>query len=59
MHCASCSALIESSLKKTAGVIEANVSFKPQEATVKFDEQEVQEEEIVQIIKNVGDYQVI
>lgn len=38
MHCASCAKLIERSLKKTPGVIDAAVNYGSEQASVEFDE---------------------
>ena len=38
MHCASCARLIERSLKKTPGVMDAAVNYGSERAAVEFDE---------------------
>ena len=37
MHCSSCANLIEKSLKKVPGVVEASVNFASEKARVKLD----------------------
>src|SRR3989344_649298 len=40
MHCASCASVIERSLKKTRGVVNASVNYATEKASVEFDENE-------------------
>ncbi len=57
MHCNSCALLIEERLKGRPGIIKAKTSYDSQKTVVIYDEQKIQESEIVQIIKEAGDYQ--
>jgi len=58
MHCASCVNLIEKSLKKTPGVNDAVVNLATEKATVTYDENECNEEQIATAVSNVG-YEVV
>ncbi|MDP3997684.1 MAG: heavy metal translocating P-type ATPase [bacterium] len=54
MHCASCAGLIERSLRKHAGVIQANVNFASEKAAVVFDESKVSVNELIMRVKKSG-----
>lgn len=54
MHCASCAVIIEKTLKKTAGVTNANVNFSTEKATIEFDPGVVNEEKLVELTKGLG-----
>ena len=54
MHCASCSALIEKSLSKLAGVHKASVNLATDGATVEFDPAAVSVDDIIKTIKAAG-----
>ncbi|MFA6106168.1 MAG: heavy metal translocating P-type ATPase [Patescibacteria group bacterium] len=54
MHCASCAAIIERSLKKTAGVKNASVNLASEKATVIFDEKKLDAELIIKAIEKAG-----
>lgn len=54
MHCASCARLIEKKLIKTDGVIDANVNYASEIATVGFDEKITNEEKLVKAINETG-----
>ncbi len=54
MHCASCAAIIERSVKKLPGIKEINVSFAGEKARVVFDSKETHEDQIIQKIKKAG-----
>jgi len=58
MHCVSCAQKIESTLKKLDGVVNANVNFATEKATVEFDENVINENEINNAIEQLG-YKVI
>ena len=58
MHCASCANTIEKALKKSKGIVDANVNFAAEKATVEFDENKINQEEIEKIIEKTG-YKVI
>ena len=53
MHCASCAANIERSLKKTPGVKNANVSLLLKKGTVEISDS-VTEEELKKAVKRAG-----
>ncbi|KEI04196.1 heavy metal translocating P-type ATPase [Clostridium botulinum] len=54
MTCAACAKAVEKVSKKTNGVIEANVNFASEKLYVKYDENVVYEEEIINAIKKAG-----
>ncbi len=54
MHCASCSVLISRSLQKTPGVKNANVNYASSKALVEFDDGEIDEKKLVDIVKSKG-----
>ena len=54
MHCASCANRIETALKKQKGVVEANINFASEKATVEFDENLTDEESLYTIIRQTG-----
>lgn len=54
MHCSSCAGLIEKSLMKTKGVMEANVNFASGKARIKYDSQIVDPQELKVAVKNAG-----
>lgn len=54
MHCASCVAIIESSLKKVDGVSDANVNIATERATVTYDPSKVTPEHLASAVSNVG-----
>lgn len=54
MHCASCSALIERSLKKKKGVSTANVNYATNKAQISFNEQEVSEQDLIDTVVKSG-----
>jgi Cu+-exporting ATPase len=58
MTCASCAQTIENALKKTEGIIEANVNLATEKAVVIYDPQEIYYEGIKDIIEGTG-YQVL
>jgi len=58
MTCASCAQTIENTLKKTEGIIEANVNLATEKAVVIYDLQEIDYEGIKEIIEGTG-YQVL
>ena len=58
MHCASCASLIERSLKKTRGVVNASVNYATEKASVEFDENEVNEDALKQAVVKAG-YKVL
>lgn len=58
MHCASCAATIEKSLKKLKGVSSANVNFASEKAMVEYDNKAVNEPKIIKAIEDAG-YDVI
>ncbi len=52
MHCTSCSKIIENSLTKNSAISKAQINFWNNKALIEFDETKINEEEIIQIIKN-------
>ncbi len=58
MHCVSCATLIEEKLKDAKGIEKAKVNLESQKAVVIYDEQKIQEPDILKLIKSVGDYRV-
>jgi len=54
MHCASCSSLIERSLAKKKGVSTANVNYATNKAQVSFNEDEVTEQDLIDIVVEQG-----
>ena len=54
MHCASCARLIEKKLIKTDGVIDANVNYASEIATVDFDQEKTNEEKLVKAVNETG-----
>lgn len=58
MHCNSCATLIEERLKSQTGIIKVKVNYDSQKAVVIYDEQKINESEIIQIIEKSGDYKI-
>jgi copper chaperone CopZ len=54
MHCDSCAVDIKETLEETAGVNEADVTFKRKTAIVSFDEGTVQEKTLIKKIQDLG-----
>ncbi len=54
MSCASCVAKIEGALKKSKGIVEATVNFATNKATVRYNQDKTNEEEIRKTISKVG-----
>ncbi len=54
MHCASCARLIEKKLIKTDGVIDTNVNYASEIATVDFDQKITNEEKLVKAVNETG-----
>jgi Cu+-exporting ATPase len=54
MTCANCALNIERNVKKLAGVKEANVNFASEQASVSFESDQVQPEDIIQKIQDAG-----
>lgn len=58
MTCASCAQTIENALKKTEGIVEANVNLASEKAVVVYDVQEIDYEGIKEVIAGTG-YKVL
>ncbi|MCK5562916.1 copper ion binding protein, partial [Candidatus Bathyarchaeota archaeon] len=58
MTCASCAQTIEKALRKTDGIVEANVNLATEKAVVTYDVQEIDYEGIKKVIEATG-YQVL
>jgi len=58
MTCASCAQTIENALKKTEGIVEANVNLATEKTVVTYDVQEIDYEGIKKVIEAAG-YQVL
>ncbi len=54
MHCASCSTIIERTLKKVRGVQEANVNYSTEQASVTYDPQMATVDDMLKAIKGRG-----
>ena len=54
MHCASCVATIERTLKKTAGVKDASVNFASETALINYDENAVDQSGLAKAVSEVG-----
>ena len=54
MHCASCSVVIENTLKKEKGVISANVNLLTEKANLEFDPKKINIKHIQKIIQKLG-----
>ena len=54
MHCASCSALIEKSLGKVPGVLEANVNLATEQLAVRWDSSLIDAGEIIHRVETLG-----
>ncbi len=54
MHCASCASIIERSLKKVAGVKNANVNFASEKASIVFDETKSPVQSLMDAVKKAG-----
>ncbi len=54
MHCASCVQRIEKTLKKTKGIVSANLNFATEKATIEFNKKLIDETKIKNIIEKLG-----
>lgn len=54
MTCASCPAMIKTTLKKLDGIVSADVSFKEAKATVKYQEEKITVEQMIKVIEGIG-----
>ncbi len=54
MTCASCAQTIESALRKTEGVVEANVNLATEKAVVEYDPQTTNYETLIEVINSTG-----
>lgn len=58
MHCASCVAVLERSLKKVGGVSQATINLATERATVTYDPAKVTDDKLSSAVSNVG-YQAL
>ncbi|MGI9067947.1 MAG: heavy-metal-associated domain-containing protein [Pyrinomonadaceae bacterium] len=54
MHCGGCASGVKAMLKRTPGVVSADVSFEQKEAKIEFDSSATSREKIVDAINNMG-----
>src|SRR3989338_578635 len=54
MHCSSCAALIERSIKKVTGVTSANVNFAAEKASVVYDGSQTKHEDLITAVEKAG-----
>lgn len=54
MHCTGCSSGIQAMLKRTAGVVSAEVSYEKKEATVEYNPADTSHDKILEVITNLG-----
>lgn len=54
MHCTSCAMNIDGELEDTEGVKSANTNYANQYTEVEFDEGEINEAKIIEIVNNIG-----
>lgn len=54
MHCTSCAMNIDGELEDTEGVKSSNTNYAKQSTEVEYDEEKLDENKIIEIIKNVG-----
>lgn len=54
MTCSACSARIEKNINKTDGIIEANVNLLSNSMTVKYDEAQLSEKDIIKVVQDTG-----
>ncbi|MCL4354824.1 heavy metal translocating P-type ATPase [Patescibacteria group bacterium] len=54
MHCSSCAGLIERALKKVDGVKEAHVNFAAEKASIIFDENKAEVDDLIEAVQKAG-----
>ena len=54
MHCSSCAAIIEKSIRKVDGVKEANVNFAAEKASILVDESVAEKEALIKAVEKAG-----
>ena len=54
MHCTGCASGIKALLKRTPGIISADVSYERREADVTYDRSRISEEKIIEVIGKLG-----
>lgn len=54
MHCGSCATLISRALQRTPGVLSANVNYASRKARVEFDESQLDEQRLIDLIASKG-----
>lgn len=54
MHCTSCALDIDGALEDTDGVLESNTSYAKSQTAVKFEEDKINLQRVIEIIQRVG-----
>ncbi len=54
MHCASCAIIIDKGLKKKEGVVECNVNYGTEKATITYDSDRLSPNDLIEVVKNRG-----
>ncbi len=54
MHCTGCASGIKAMLKRTKGVVSAEVSYERKEASVEFNPADISRDKILEVITNLG-----
>ncbi|MFH1744703.1 MAG: heavy metal translocating P-type ATPase [bacterium] len=54
MHCASCATILSKALEKKDGVKNINVNFSSSKANMEFDDEKINEEELIKVVQDSG-----
>ena len=54
MHCSSCAMNIDGELEDTEGIISSNTNYAKQHTEVEYDQDKINDKNIIEIIKRVG-----
>ena len=54
MHCQSCVTILDKALSKQPGIKSVNVNFSTEKAAVEFDEKQINENQLIEVIKSKG-----